>query len=362
MLTKSSSLVMVDPGRPGIPGQPARDFVMFAPPSLKGYMYNSKYAPSTVDQFAHGNWTMLVPAPKVVVDANTNPFDYKDYVSIADWNAYSMKVYGRSTSPSYDLNTWIVVTDQATGSILGWQRYTLTIGGIGLGGAVKTSDWYGPIANMVYITFPDVPSQPNGYPIPTTNAQKLRGYFDYNGTRWWLQYQIVGNSMVKLSGDYPVGGWHKNGVIACPAVAAVPSVPAVPPTYRVDLHPGWNTGANSIATHSENLKTIFTPSLTSVEAVGLYSAPDGFARDVVDYKTLDFAFLMYPSRYEIIERGVRVNRGGNGDSGSTVFEIHRVDGVVFYIVDGDVVYTSNMPSFGPLRVGTAIYSAPDGVL
>ncbi len=353
MLTKSSSVVMVDPGRPGVPGQPARDFVMFAPAPPKGYMYNTKGAPANIDMFVRGNWTMLVQAPAANTGPGADPFTYKNYVSVKDWNAYSMATFGRITIPAYDLGIWYVVSDPTTHETLGYQRYTpITSAG-------DSSGWYGPIANMEYITFPNVACDPNGH--PQSGYSKADGYFYYGGQRYSGTYHNTSGAWYKVSGDpLPPGAAYRNGITACPAVAAVPPVPAVPPTYRVDLHLGWNTGANSVESHSGNLRTVFTPSLTSVEAVGFYAALTGFARDVVDYKTLDFAFLLYPSRYEIIERGVRVSTGGNSNA-SSKFAIQRIDGVVTYLVDGDVVYTSNRLSVGSLRVGAAIYAAPDGV-
>lgn len=353
MLTKSSSLVMVDPGRPGVPGQPARDFVMYAPAPPKGYMYNTKDAPANIDMFTRGNWTMLVAAPTVSAPGpDTDPFTYKNYVSIADWNAYSIRTFGRILSPSYNLNEWVVVTDRTTSGVLGWQR-------IAQAAAVQASGWYGPIANMEFISFPNVTCDPNGH--PQSGYSKADGYFYYDGKRYSGTYHNTSGVWYKVSGDpLPPGAAYKNGITACPAVAAVPSVPAIPPTYRTDLHPGWNAGANSVATHSGNLRTVFTPNLTSVEVVGFYSAPDGLARSVVDFKTLDFAFLLYPSHYEIIERGVRVSPGGSS-SATSKFAIQRVDGVVTYLIDDAVVYTSNRLSVGALRVGAAIYSAPDGV-
>lgn len=353
MLTKTPVPVLVDPGHPGVPGQPERDFVMFAPAPPKGYTYNAAGAPANTNQLAHSNWNPVKAAPAVATPTDPFPLDTKDYASLSEISAWLAAHHIGGFSPSG--YTMVPVVDSMTQAVLGYSRSPTYKPSV-------ASGWYGPIPNMEFVTFPDVACDPNGHPKSGTGVTKARGYFDYNGTRYWGLYRDGGGGVWYLdkSDARPDGAVHKYpGILGCPPADAVPPVPAVPPTYRVDVNAGWNAGARSSASHSDDMRVVFNGATAVMEVVGLYEAPND-VHDVTDYTAIDYGLLLTPSSYQVIERGkVLPIRGGRDEF--TQFTIERMGNVVGYRVGGTLFYQSNRLSFGAMRVGATLYAAPDGV-
>lgn len=278
-----------------------------------------------------------------------DPFYGTSFVSIATFLAW-VKQQGGASVPA----GWTTVYGYDT------QGASVIVGYAKSAGSTPPEGFYGPIPGMVFMSFPDVACDPNGHPL--SGLAKVDGYFDFDGKRYWNTFKNTGGIWYRTGGDaLPPGAIYKNpGIIGCPPAAAVPSIPAVPASYRIDPNVGWNAGANSGDTHEDNLHVVFNSAAATMEVVGLYSAPDGFDRNVVDYKNIEYGFLLTGTAYSVIERGKKLPIADSRNE-STQFELSRVDGIVSYIVDGTEVYASREMSRAPMRVGAALYAAPDGV-
>lgn len=154
-----------------------------------------------------------------------------------------------------------------------------------------------------------------------------------------------------IAGDDP-----DTGCYVVPAVPAIPSVPA-----REEILPWfeWNAGANSVAAHDGDVRTVFT----MLPAIGVVV---GFVTDRDDPTNITrvthgFSFTTSANnvpRAQVIESGA-----GKGAfhhyNDETEFQIRRIAGTVTYWVDDEMVYVSRIPSAGEVMVGTSLYASGD---
>lgn len=149
----------------------------------------------------------------------------------------------------------------------------------------------------------------------------------------------------------------EQGCTVCPEIESVPDEPA-----RVDYldRPGWNAGANSIATRS-NARVRYA--FTAEQANGFVSGVSRSRRvDVTSPSNIDFGFYLLATgglkRYVVVERGVEKTALSAYDP-AHVFSITRWDGRIYYAVNDELVYISEEDYFGQLTAGVAFYATGD---
>ncbi|MBW8776850.1 MAG: hypothetical protein JF596_18115 [Stenotrophomonas sp.] len=234
--------------------------------------------------------------------------------------------------------------------------------------------WYGPIRYMEFIRFPGVPvvANSNGFPNPGHNGP-IRGYFDVptlSGVhREWRDYYREGPSgmWVPRVGTFTDPPYCQTGG---PAMVTMMSgfpgraaVAAVPQTEIIDRHEGWNAGANSFQVIDGDLHTVFQVDIAAAGAVGLAPARADVSR--IDNMEHAIYFDTDPSdgtrRFALMESG-RLVSPYSPYLVEDEFEIRRAAGAVRFIHNGAELQRSLSLSYGPLRVGAALYRAGDTVL
>lgn len=234
--------------------------------------------------------------------------------------------------------------------------------------------WYGPIRFMDFIRFPGVPviSGSNGFPNPGHRGP-IRGYFDVPTVdgihREWRDYYAEGpgGMWVPRVGTFVDPPFCQTGgpamVVMMSGFPGRGAVVGTPPVERVDRHVGWNAGANSASILDGDVRTAFQVEVASAGAVGLVARRP----DVTQFDSIDFAFYfdVDPTsgdrRYAVMESGLVV-WPATPYSVDDEFEVKRIGGAVLYLVNATEVYRSNQLSYGPIRVGAALFSAEDRVL
>lgn len=147
-----------------------------------------------------------------------------------------------------------------------------------------------------------------------------------------------------------------NGCLITPECAAVAAQPAYVSQAVVT---GWNAGANSIQMLDGDVFARFTvpagvigvrmgfkgaraqPTLPSLITHGFY-----FQRGIHD-------------QFQVTENGAAKTTFGDRAE-SDVFEIRRVKGAVTYWRNGVLLYSSAVPSTGPVLVNACLYQSGDG--
>lgn len=240
--------------------------------------------------------------------------------------------------------------------------------------SISTGAIYGPsLPYMTFINFPGLPHTGNGYPHPILGYGPFVGYFDAPTTtgivRVTAEYFRDGryNAMRPHTITLPPGyvGVTIEGMVKIedfPGFAGSAEIPGTPAETLVDLRIGWNAGANSIDRLDDDLRTVFTMNNRSTGVViGLTSEPrpDSGNRDNIQY-----GFYFYSTsggvRYAIRDRGREIHVStGIFTHETTVFEIRRYKGTIFYVIDDEPIYVSPTPSTGSMCVGSAFFTAGD---
>ncbi len=125
---------------------------------------------------------------------------------------------------------------------------------------------------------------------------------------------------------------------------------------RTEFSPGWDAGARSIATFSEDGGASFQVGQCIGIVCGLNELDEG-----VDYREIDHAFFVESGKYRIIESG-ELKTSSASFSQDAVFKIERRRGVVRYLIDDATVYTSLVPSSGTLFVDCSLYFYLDRII
>lgn len=232
--------------------------------------------------------------------------------------------------------------------------------------------WYGPIDHMSFVRFPGVRAIGNGYPDPGHDGP-IRGVFevptrsgihreerDYyrNGPRGlWIPRD---GTYTDPPGCQTGGPCRVVMLSGFPGRGAVPVVPAV---ETVDVHEGWNAGANSVDRLDGDLRTVFQVDIAAAGAVGFAAS----RADVGRFDSLSHAFY-FDSDSAAGTRRVACMEFGRWMDAPTAyerdaeFELRRVAGQVAFSINGRRVYVSPNLSTGPVLVGAALYRAQDRVL
>lgn len=138
-----------------------------------------------------------------------------------------------------------------------------------------------------------------------------------------------------------------------PAVVGVEGREA---TTTTDNQAGWNAGAHSVDSTSDDFYMSFDLPPAMVGAlVGLVDP----GATVGNYSAISHGLLLANGVLKVVESGVEI---GNGPSvsGTSSCIIRRVGGVVTYQIGG-WKYTSTKSSTGAKNLGAVLYSAPDYV-
>lgn len=141
--------------------------------------------------------------------------------------------------------------------------------------------------------------------------------------------------------------------VCYPAVAGQVGSPA---RYDYLDDYAWNAGARSVALIPADgyFRGTLPPSPVGVQ-VGFCSK--SFAKT---YPEMWHSLVARRGTFTIVERGAQVF-GPTALPASAVIQVQRANGVVSYLVNGDVVYTSLAPSTGKIYAGTVLYSPGDYV-
>ncbi|WP_333676739.1 hypothetical protein [Dyella sp.] len=149
-----------------------------------------------------------------------------------------------------------------------------------------------------------------------------------------------------------------SGCLVCPEIPAVAPAPGYVKTTAVV---GWNAGANSIQQLDGNLHTVFVVQAGDIGTViGLKSTR--MHQTVPD--TLDFGLYFQSTNssdmVQVVEHGVP-KTSAVARASSDKFEIRRSGGIVSYLQNGTLLYTSAVKSTGPLVVSACMYASGDAV-
>lgn len=148
-------------------------------------------------------------------------------------------------------------------------------------------------------------------------------------------------------------------VPAVPAVAAIPPTPAVAAQAAqigVNFNLGWNSGAISQKVCFGDMTLAVSVTAASVGVVaGLNDVNLG-----VDYEEIKYGFYFTHGTYTVYELGVAMS-GIASAASSDVFKVTRLGGVVKYYKNDALVYTSLIPSTGPLFADSSLYTGNDTI-
>lgn len=142
-----------------------------------------------------------------------------------------------------------------------------------------------------------------------------------------------------------------------PAVPPTPPTPGIPasPSFTYDVFDlGWNAGARSIAWLEGSGYFTFTAPLTAVGIVVGFNGEDSDA----GYANIEHGFRFSGSTIRVYEMGVQKLSIGPWTLGQT-FKIERQGSLVRYYQGSTLVYTSTLPSTGPVFIDTSFYSSGD---
>lgn len=148
-----------------------------------------------------------------------------------------------------------------------------------------------------------------------------------------------------------------SGCVSCPEI---PEVPAVPGSVELAPNLGWNAGANwheSLAgnVRARNIKV--APGVAGA-VIGLRNSREFPEKPELVQHGLAFMAFEGVDAFRVIERGAyktgAAERGPNDN-----FEIRRTGGAVTYYRNGELVYTSSLPSAGAVHLTSCLYAGGD---
>lgn len=136
----------------------------------------------------------------------------------------------------------------------------------------------------------------------------------------------------------------------------VPGKPAVPSRIDQSDNFGWNGGGRSMAQIPESgyFRCTLPPSPVGVQV--------GFSARQFQhsYGGMRHSLVARRDKLTVVEQGSTVF-GPLSLPASSVVEIHRSGGAVTYLVNGEEIYQSTVPSSGEIYAGTVLYSVVDYV-
>ncbi|MGH8026002.1 MAG: hypothetical protein ACREO0_04655, partial [Pseudoxanthomonas sp.] len=263
----------VVPGRPAVPGIPAT-------PPLPAIFMRLFATPSPIDTAYRYRNASVYKTLQQILD------QYGGSVP-----AGSTPVYGDDPeTPGPDS---VLLGYMIPGSIVmdrpsqfnGWSQLDTTV----------APGWYGPIPNMQFVEFPDVPRIGNGYPEPGHNGP-ITGYIDLptvdGMVRYSRSYYRDGPAGTWVPRSYTNPSFTRTGgscrvmMLAefpgSPGTPGVPGIPEIPDTERPVASIGWQAGADSVDERAADARLSFNALVIGGIVVGFTTGRDqldaGFAR------------------------------------------------------------------------------------
>lgn len=160
---------------------------------------------------------------------------------------------------------------------------------------------------------------------------------------------------------------HLNAYTRCIECPEIPPTPGTSAQVIVTNITGWNAGSDSELEFDGDLHTVFS---VKVPALGVMV---GF-RPVV---RTPLSIVTYPERlthaiycttiggngfFSIRENGAQIGSNHVWGAESDVFEIRRVNAMVSYFKNGELIHQSERASHGALLVTSCLYGSGDAVL
>lgn len=377
-LTKDTSVEIVSPAVPPKAGVDPRPFWMFAAPPPPGYVYNQVWDRRT-DTLLPNSWESFQGwSPLKKLERGTSigggggggsgssGYVFRSIESIlAEFGEGGVQI------PA----TWqpVYATDPDTGEtrLTGYLVPPASAGGGGSGSG-SGSGSYGPIAYMSYARFPEYETFANGY--PKSEEPRIWGEIDIptlDGVRTFRVSFVKGaqGQWIRDGGGDPLPAYVHEDRRTTSRIAVMrdfPGAPAVsgsPEERRTNFHIGWNAGAESVQIRDGDCYVQFYVDLGAAGAVGLM--PVDRAWQVGDALRIERALYFDRDnagglRVCAMESGRRVSPYRPCSSEDRL-RIAREKGVVRYEVNGEIIFASDVPSGGPLKVVSALYRGGDGI-
>lgn len=148
----------------------------------------------------------------------------------------------------------------------------------------------------------------------------------------------------------------------CVTYPAEPARPYIPAHYDELPNPGWNAGANSVATQSGDCYLSWMVNADCAGAVTGFCAPNR-----PSYVYYDIQHGIYTTSTngalvaQVVERGVTKGDLVGFDAADELY-IRRFKDRVEYYVAGTRIYVSSVPSRGTIRAGTSLYLDHDEII
>lgn len=332
------------PARPAVAGIACK---VYGPPLPVGWKYRTP--PSAGADFAQwaARYQATLPSSTPTVTITYQPFTGS--MSIA-YNPATQTVRLLRDGDGNPIK-WEVITTTYTSSTV-----------------PDTINYYANAAGMGTITFPASSVASNGYPLGAAYSVHV-GHLVIAGITYTARFTKDSGGFMRNLDAFAAIPYTEHreahGLIAQIDVPSQPAVPAVPAVLETDYRIGWNAGADSGDELDGDVHVVFAPAIVGAGAVGFVQSRS----DVGDPATLSHAFYFDNDpetgrkRFCVIESGRRTSGYAEYEAGNS-FEIKRVGelGQVTYHYDSSLVATSGVPLFDPVRVGTSLYRAGDGVL
>lgn len=123
------------------------------------------------------------------------------------------------------------------------------------------------------------------------------------------------------------------------------------------VEPDWDAGARSIAT----LEGGGAFSFSVGKAVGIICGLNSLDESA-DYLEIEHAFYIENGQTRIIENGIYKTAFTAYTTLTSVFKIERIGTSVTYTLDGDLLYTSSLPSTGTVFLDCSLFAKDDTII
>lgn len=148
---------------------------------------------------------------------------------------------------------------------------------------------------------------------------------------------------------------------SCVTYPAVEAVPSRPSYFTQEPEDAWTSGANSAKEISGNCFFEFTQPQVKGAALGFVETRE----DPTNYSRITHGFMFGSDAvgrptWAVMERG-RLLSAPAVYAVSTVFRIERANGVVSYLLGGELIMISQSESTATVMAGCSLYSSGDAV-
>lgn len=182
-------------------------------------------------------------------------------------------------------------------------------------------------------------------------------YYRYVDNQMAVAIQSIDPELTKMFTGAAIGSSAFVAYYLRKCYPSSPGKPAIPPKITYSAKPGWDSGGLSQAGFAVDGYVEFKIGPASIGViVGINTGSD-----TVSPGDCSHAFYGRTGSLDIFESGTLVMSVPGGLAGLPVLRIARSNGVVRYLVNGEVIYTSLKPSSGYARLDASLYMAGDYV-